>query len=186
VIVTVPSRTRMALCICFQRVSRRYIAGWRGSSENPAFFYRCIKESNVDPAEVAKNGRFLRHGYPPFGSYDPHSLSTAPASTWLQCMVDPRGSGGRSQGRMQSRARCDSAYGLSCPGRGSRPPGCLVLLPPLLHLPMGVAYAPVCRQKTGHLPRKLGTRSRHCLGPEGGAGSSREDFYASPPHGSDG
>src|SRR5215813_11606474 len=57
--VTVPSRTRMALCICFQRVSRRYIAGWRGSSENPAFFYRCTKESNVDPAEVAKKGRML-------------------------------------------------------------------------------------------------------------------------------
>src|SRR5215510_13555756 len=46
----------MALCICCQRVSRRYIAGWRGSSENPAFFSRCTKESNVDPAEVAKNG----------------------------------------------------------------------------------------------------------------------------------
>src|SRR6516165_12783112 len=46
----------MALCICFQRVSRRYIAGWRGSSENPAFFSRCTKESNIDPAEVAKNG----------------------------------------------------------------------------------------------------------------------------------
>src|SRR5205823_6436781 len=59
----VPSRTRMALCICFQRVSRRYIAGWRGSSENPAFFYRCSKESNVDPAEVAKNGRFVRLPY---------------------------------------------------------------------------------------------------------------------------
>src|SRR5262249_3051563 len=59
VIVTVPSRTRMALCICCQRVSRRYIAGWRGSSENPAFFSRCTKESNVDPAEVSKKGGIL-------------------------------------------------------------------------------------------------------------------------------
>src|SRR5262245_2553049 len=25
--------------------------GWRGSSKNPAFFYRCTKDSNVDPAE---------------------------------------------------------------------------------------------------------------------------------------
>src|SRR5215475_9651619 len=57
--VTVPSCTRLALCIGFQRVSRRYIAGWRGSSENPAFFYRCTKDSNVDPTEVSKNGRIL-------------------------------------------------------------------------------------------------------------------------------
>src|SRR5262249_33703277 len=49
----------MALCICFQRVSIRYIAGWRGSSENPAFFYRCTKDANVDPAEVSKNGGIL-------------------------------------------------------------------------------------------------------------------------------
>src|SRR5262249_30001631 len=35
------------------------MAGWRGSSKNPAFFYRCTKESNVDPAEVSKNGRIL-------------------------------------------------------------------------------------------------------------------------------
>src|SRR5215510_5812173 len=49
----------MALCICCQRVSRRYIAGWRGSSENPAFFSRCTKESNVDPAEVSKKGGIL-------------------------------------------------------------------------------------------------------------------------------
>src|SRR5262249_35912551 len=50
----------MVLCICCQRVSRRYIAGWRGSSENPAFFSRCTKEANVDPAEVSFNGEFLR------------------------------------------------------------------------------------------------------------------------------
>src|SRR5215472_15080601 len=56
--VTVPSRTRMALCIGFQRVSRRYIAGWRGSSKNPAFYSRCTKDSNVDPAEVSQNGGF--------------------------------------------------------------------------------------------------------------------------------
>src|SRR5262245_5691896 len=49
----------MALCIGCQRVSRRYIAGWRGSSENPAFFSRCTKESNVDPAEVSKKGGIL-------------------------------------------------------------------------------------------------------------------------------
>src|SRR5215510_5281191 len=49
----------MALCICFQRVSRRYIAGWRGSSENPTFFSRCTKDANVDPAEVSKNGGIL-------------------------------------------------------------------------------------------------------------------------------
>src|SRR5215475_140006 len=57
--VTVPSRTRMALCICFQRVSRRYIAGWRGSSKNSAFFSRCTKESTVDPAEVSQKGGIL-------------------------------------------------------------------------------------------------------------------------------
>src|SRR5262245_26584170 len=34
------------------------MAGWRGSSENPAFFYRCTKDANIDPAEVSQNGGF--------------------------------------------------------------------------------------------------------------------------------
>src|SRR5215813_15482462 len=49
----------MAICICFNRVSIREITGWRGSSENPAFFSRCAKDANVDPAEVSKNGPIL-------------------------------------------------------------------------------------------------------------------------------
>jgi hypothetical protein len=28
-------------------------------SENPAFFYRCTKDANVDPAEVSKKGGIL-------------------------------------------------------------------------------------------------------------------------------
>src|SRR5262249_40990784 len=46
----------MALCLCCQRVARRYMAGWRGASENPAFFSRWTKDANVDPAEVSQNG----------------------------------------------------------------------------------------------------------------------------------
>ncbi len=33
--------------------------GRRGSSENPAFFYRCTKDAHVDPAEVSKKGGIL-------------------------------------------------------------------------------------------------------------------------------
>ena len=34
---------------------------WRDAQSTPrlVFFYRCTKDSNVDPAEVSKNGRFL-------------------------------------------------------------------------------------------------------------------------------
>src|SRR5215471_7799965 len=37
------------------------MAGWRGSSNNPAFFDRCTKDANVDPAEGSQTGGFLRH-----------------------------------------------------------------------------------------------------------------------------
>src|SRR5262249_29710332 len=48
--------------------------GRRGSSENPAFFYRCTKDSNVDPAEVSKNGRFCT----PFPSRCLRKLTSLP------------------------------------------------------------------------------------------------------------